>query len=291
MYKGQTTQQQIVDVPVNVAPSKLESLEIASPLASDSSVVVEDGKIVSILVDPYEGFKSLPHRAIAIFEGGEHKLEIDIDWNITKILNAMTTAGGEFNRDNNMAALASIYILGADDKMLAIQSVEIPVTVIDRTLHGIYVSEEADGPNFYPYTPAVTINPYERGYSEDFASEHFAYYRRIIILVQKTDAEDLTGNIINPAYKEILFTLSQESYRIRDTKTGLPTNTNDLYTGRLIDASITFGATSETAAKDAKYVRSMLTTIQDMTYESGLPLAYFIDQYGIRAGESVDVAG
>ncbi|NMA59509.1 MAG: hypothetical protein GX959_02805, partial [Clostridiales bacterium] len=291
LYKGHPTLQQIFDVPVNVAPSKLESLEIASPLASDSSVVVEDGKIVSILVDPYEGFKSLPHRAIAIFEGGEHKLEIDIDWNITKILNAMTTAGGEFNRDNNMAALASIYKLGADDKMLAIQSVEIPVTVIDRTLHGIYVSEEADGPNFYPYTPAVTINPYERGYSEDFASEHFAYYRRIIILVQKTDAEDLTGNIINPAYKEILFTLSQESYRIRDTKTGLPTNTNDLYTGRLIDASITFGATSETAAKDAKYVRSMLTTIQDMTYESGLPLAYFIDPYGIRAGESVDVAG
>ena len=101
LYKGHPTLQQIFDVPVNVAPSKLESLEIASPLASDSSVVVEDGKIVSILVDPYEGFKSLPHRAIAIFEGGEHKLEIDIDWNITKILNAMTTAGGEFNRDNN----------------------------------------------------------------------------------------------------------------------------------------------------------------------------------------------
>lgn len=291
LYEGHETLEQVFNVTVNVLPAVLESLEIATPLPEDSSVVVEDGKIVSLLVDPYEGFKSLPERAIAVFEGG-YKLEIDIVWDYAKILEVMTTSGGEFNRENNMAALASIYRTGVGGKKLAIQSVEIPVTVIDRALQGIYVSEEYYGSNFTPYSPAMTINPYARAYSELFDSPDFAYFRRVVLLVQKTESENFTNNLVNDAYKEIVYTLDQSSYRIRDTKTGLPTNTTDLYTGRLIDATVKFGATSPSAAKDAKYVRSVLTTILDMTYVSGgMQIAYFIDPYGIRAGEDVDAAG
>ncbi|MDD4120455.1 MAG: hypothetical protein PHG90_02545, partial [Clostridia bacterium] len=292
LASGHPTLEQTFSVPVYVLPSKLESLEVTGSLGAESIVITDNNKITELIVDPYVGFEGLPSTAIAIFEGGTNKLELSVEWDYSKIVGAMTTAGGVFNRENNMSALASIYVRNIETgRMEAIQTVEVPVTVLDRTLQGIYVSRQAEGPNFEEYMPAININPYVTNYSEDFLSPDFAFYRRVIIVVKKAEGENFTNNYINNAYKEIVCNLSGDNYTIRDTRTGRATDTTDLYTGRLIDASLTFGPTGSSVAKDAKYNRTIITTIQDMTYESGLPIAYFIDPYGIREGEEVTETG
>jgi len=182
----------------------------------------------------------------------------------------MTTAGGVFDAGNNMAAVATIFYRDADGYKTAMQSIEIPVTVIDRTIIRTLVSKTYDG-DFEELAYTRTINPYEEPYSENFNDPNFSYYKRVRLVVRD-------GTFT----KNIDYTLTPASYRIIDAATGVATNLKNLYTGRNVVVTLNYGETGATVARDTKITTTIDVTIADMTYASGLTEAYYIDPYGIK---------
>ena len=293
-------------VKVYLRSVSLSSVGVTTAGVSEDSVVrlAADGRTIEkLVVDPYIGFVGLPDRVMATFADYASPVELAVTWQYRKIVNAMTTAGGEYNRDNNMAAIASIYVLDAEGSRTAVQSIEIPVTVIRRDLQGVYVSKYASsadynaavsagletGDEFTQFSFTMTINPYTTAYSEDFNSESFAYFRRILLVVSKYDGEVVEGNLIpNHDGKEIVYELDSSNYNIRDIATNAPTDTTNLYTGRTVNIALTFGATSDSAASDARQTRGITATILNMTYVGGLSTGYTLDVYGVTT-DDVDV--
>ena len=100
------------------------------------------------------------------FRNVDRSVEVDIKWKYAKIVETMTTAGGVFKREReqqNMAAVATIFYRDADGYKTATQSIEIPVTVIDRTIIRTLVARLYDG-DFEELAYTRTINPYEEPY-------------------------------------------------------------------------------------------------------------------------------
>ena len=298
-------------VKVYLRPVSLTAIGVTTAGVSEDSVVSvsdKDNVIEKLVVDPYIGFAGLPERVMAKFADYASPVELAVSWSYRKIVNAMTTAGGTFDRDNNMAAVASVYVLDADGNRTAVQSIEIPVVVIPRELQGVYVSKYAStedydqaraaglesGAEFVPFSYTMTINPYTTAYSEKFSDEAFAYYRRILLVVSYDDgsvsgrADDLSNNIVSDSGKEIIYALDASDYVIRDTSTNAPTDTDNLYTGRTVNVALTFGATSDSAAADARHERGITVTILNMTYAGGLADGYTLDVYGVTS-DSVNV--
>ena len=298
-------------VKVYLRPVSLTAIGVTTAGVSEDSVVSvsdKDNVIEKLVVDPYIGFAGLPERVMATFADYASPVELAVSWSYRKIVNAMTTAGGTFDRNNNMAAVASVYVLDADGNRTAVQSIEIPVVVIPRELQGVYVSKYAstedydqaraagleNGAEFVPFSYTMTINPYTTAYSEKFTDEAFAYYRRILLVVSYDNgsvsgrADDLSNNVVSDSGKEIIYALDASDYVIRDTSTNAPTKLDNLYTGRTVNVALTFGATSDSAAADARHERGITVTILNMTYAGGLADGYTLDVYGVTS-DSVNV--
>ena len=312
LSNGIAAMDQTFAVKVYLRPVSLTAIGVTTAGVSEDSVVMtseQDNVIEKLVVDPYIGFVGLPDRVMAKFADYASPVELAVTWSYRKIVNAMTTAGGTFDASNNMAAVASVYVLDAEGNRTAVQSIEIPVVVIKRALQGVYVSKYAsteayeqakaagleNGAEFVPFSYTMTINPYVTAYSEKFADEAFAYYRRILLVVSSYDdgsesgrADDLSNNIVSDSGKEIIYSLDASNYVIRDTATNAPTDTNNLYTGRTVNVALTFGATSDSAAADAKHERGITVTILNMTYAGGLADGYTLDVYGVTS-DSVNV--
>ena len=294
LKKGDALLEQTFTVRVDVKPSKLYSISVTSAgLANNSVVRTESGKITSLQVDPYVGFVGLPEKVLASFDGTDGYVEVAVSWSFERALANMTTLGGEFNKDNNMAAIASIYVM-VDGARTAIQSIEIPVEVINRELISIYVLNSKTN-KYEAYTGSYEINPYETLYSEDFDSTDFSYFRKVLLRVKshETDGDLSQGNLVegNTTDKEIVFDLTAKNYKFVDSETGGKTNLDKLYTGRLITVEIEASTGNATAARDAVFSEVFITRILDMRYVSGLNEAYFIDPYGVLTGKDVEEAG
>ncbi len=300
LMKGDPELEQTFYVKVYVKPASLVSIGVTADGVSSDSIVRTDanGIITELVVDPYIGFVGLPTKVMARFNGYTSPIEINVSWNYAKILADMTTDGGSYNASNNRAAIAYVYVEGENGTRTAVQSIEVPVRVLNRSLNGLlfskFSSHEAyksaidagyKGSEFVTYSSEMFFNPYTDKYSEDFASEDFAYFRRVMLLVERVDEDNVSGNIISEAYKELVFELTEDSYSIRDISTNRATNLTNLYTGRKIDVQITFGATGTTVASDTKYKRGIVTTIYNMTYASGIEEVengYTVDPYGLK---------
>ena len=271
-YIGEGVMRQAVDVEIVVKPSKL--LEIGRNVGGEYQ------PINNLVVDPYEGFVDLPSTVLAKFQHAEDRpMQISVDWAYSHIARVMSVNGGGNGMhayyDGNMAAVATVYMLDGSSKV-ALQSIEVPVTVLNKEIDVIYVSGSTEGDDYVEYSDEVFIDPYAAAYSEDFASPDFAYYRRV-----KLALKDGTEKVFN---------LSASNYQIFDYDTKVATNLKNLYTGRNIIVNMSFGASGGSIARDAMSTRTIYSTILDMTYASGLPKdEYVIDVYGVREGFDTEV--
>ena len=253
---------QDVDVEIIVKPSRLVNIFLN----------IDDAEpLQEWVVDPYEGFVNMPTTVYAEFLNTAERKEVSVDWTYSHIANAMSIYGNKqggdalYNQSNNMAALASVYMGDSDQ---ARQSIEIPVRVLNKEYESIWVSKSTDGDDFVLYSSEIAINPYLQAYSESFASQDFAYYRRVKLQLKDGDVK--------------VFALSSNSYNIYDANTMIRTNTNNLYTGRDVIVEMTYGASGGSIARDAMTKEIMNVTIRDMTYKYGLEVdEFFIDVYGV----------
>ncbi|MBR2481059.1 MAG: hypothetical protein IKB56_07140, partial [Clostridia bacterium] len=301
---GSGETEQIFYFKVYLHSSYITQVGVTTAGVSKDSVVRtnEDGVITELIVDPYVGFVGLPEKVMAYFDNMSSPVELDVDWDYAKILSEMTSAGGRYDASNNKAVIAKIFVT-KDDGSLIVQNVEIPVTVLNRTRKAVFVSKYASnedyvnaknagtatGEEFEQLLTTLTLNPYVEKYSEDFNSNDFYYYRRVLIIVNSVEGEDTSSNMYDKTGKELIFDLTADSYDIIDLATNRSTDLKDLYTGRKIEASFRYGSTSETAASDTRFATSIVLNIYDMTYESGLANSYNIDPYGVVDGMATEI--
>lgn len=277
--KGIDELEQTFTVRVDVRPSQLKSLSVPTGEAlSEDSVVTADGTgaITELTVDPFVGFVGLPETITAHFIGVEETATVNVNWQFSKALKAMTLEGGRYDAENNMAAIATIYIPITDEAgkpvRTAIQSLEVPVTVLDRSIVGVKASRSEDGSNLQSINIVrneMEFNPYAAQYSENFADENFSYYKYVTLEVRNGSGT-----------KNIEFPLTAANWKICDAATQQATVMKDLYTGRNVKAELTFGPTNETAAKDATITINFNMKVKNMTYKSGLPVDLKVDPYG-----------
>ncbi|MFA5448907.1 MAG: carboxypeptidase-like regulatory domain-containing protein [Clostridia bacterium] len=281
--KGIEGLEQKFPVRVFIRPSRLVDV-VALEGDIDTPILVLDNddlqnRIAELRVDPFEGFVGLPERVLAKFENEDKMAEVYVSWSYQRIVDTMTLEGQRFDIGNNLAAIATIFDYVEEDDgnggvvrtRTALQSLEIPVETITRTIEATEVSRTTDGDDFEQLRTEFSINPYAAQYSENFDSEDFSYFRRVRLTVKDGEGS-----------KTLVFDLNKDSYLIRDALTGRNTNLHNLHTGRNVTVALSYGKRGGSVSKNAFVSQNLYVNILDMRYESGLKDAYYIDVYGAK---------
>ena len=95
-------------------------------------------------------------------------VKYNISWDISRALSQLTIYGGMYNESNGSSAIATIYV-EENGRVTGRQSISIPIEVINRRTQDRFVRYR-DG-SVLPYSNHINIDPYVKGYSEDFADE------------------------------------------------------------------------------------------------------------------------
>ena len=269
---------------------------------------------------------------------GTEVATLKVEWDYSAVLSVMSINGGEYDEElTNTIVLAKVY-KDVDEKgnPVNVQMARVSVSVTPRTIQHYEVSYDVNGTAgtyaaiddlvYTTYNGASTstyellLNPYNLK-NAMFDSTNRINTSSTTYSEQLTDAD---GNynasfsyfryvkaICEGGY-EIVYKLTANNYKIFDKATGYATVTNNLYTGRDINVTLTVGEDysdsgnellgakdsyglvvapktygKDYVAADASedvFLDSIDVRILDMTYEAGNGLnkdMYFIDVYGI----------
>ena len=291
-----TSLAQTFTVPVTVRSANVEKIGLTADFELDDNSIIRidtaDRSITELVVDPYVGFGApgelLPGNVLAYFTGYTNPIMLNVMWDYSEILAAMSVNGGEFTAANDNAAIAFVYVEENGERE-AVQSVEINVKVLQRAFEALYVSRNSatvatetltdvapvDYVNYdREYAlDGMTIVPYVDVFDQNFDSDTFSFFKSVALKIQTDEGE-----------KYMYFNLSEENYEILDRNTNRPVNTSNMYTGRDILVRFEYGSNSETAASDARRTTAMNVTMPAMIYDSGVTEVHEIDVYGFEEG-------
>ena len=166
---------------IKLLPYEYSAGEEYSPAGTNGGTYVpvqtdSDGKVTRLVIEPFLGFSNLPAKVIAVVDigGGEIAYRtVSAEWDGSLVTANMSIKGGEFNVGSTAnVAYVTVYA-GSDGERAGEQTIELSVTVPDRTV--LYYEVSYDGENYKPlndlvygkkanatnYTNELLLNPYD----------------------------------------------------------------------------------------------------------------------------------
>ena len=248
---------QTVKVAVTVSQRILSKITLAdtTPSYYDGVETLSDGT-QRVVINPFDGFTNLPETVKVTYRNGVVEENVAVSWSYKHILNAMSISGGLYSQYTNMALIALVH----DGSGNAAQVYEIPVRILDKSIvrseGDIWVSKTIGG-NYISLPDAMSFDPYETVYNQDFESADFSYYK----YARVTMGTGVTTEI----------RIFELSWTFIERATGLSVDLKNLYTGRDIIARLTFG-TDVGPATTLTY--DIDVTVENRVYSSGIGNIY-----------------